>query len=84
MKLGASDYIPKARINAASVAHTIESALEKTALLRKSAEQQDELQKYAAALQHDFKALEIKAHEARIDHLTGLPAARCSLSRPRS
>ena len=73
MKRGASDYIAKARISAASVAYAIESALEKTALLRKSAQQQDELQKYADALQQDFKALEIRAHEARIDHLTGLP-----------
>lgn len=72
MKRGASDYIPKKHIHAGSIARAIEEAVAKAAERRKLALQRDELEKYTSMLVHDLEALEVKAHEARIDHLTGL------------
>ena len=54
MKLGASDYIPKAHIHARSVKRAIESALGKADLRRKVAEQREELENFAAVLVHDL------------------------------
>jgi hypothetical protein len=56
MKLGASDYIAKKRINAETIAHIIESAMEKAALRNKVAEQREELENFALVLVHDLKA----------------------------
>src|SRR6202035_4510413 len=56
MKRGASDYIAKRQINSDSLAHVIESAMEKTALRRKVAEQREELENFALLLVHDLKA----------------------------
>jgi diguanylate cyclase (GGDEF)-like protein len=72
MKRGASDYIPKMHIHAESMRRVIESALEKAVLRRKAAQQRQELENFASVLVQDLKALEVKVHEARIDHLTGL------------
>lgn len=72
MKRGASDYIPKMHIRAETMRRVIENALEKAALRRKVAEQQEQLQKYNSVLVLDLKKLEVKAHDAQIDHLTGL------------
>ena len=72
MKRGASDYIPKRHIHAESIKRVIESAVAKATQRRKVAKQQEEVEKYTSVLVHDLKALQVKAHEARIDHLTGL------------
>jgi signal transduction histidine kinase len=56
MKRGASDYIAKKHINAQSIAHIIENAMEKAALRRKLAEQAEELENFALVLVHDLKA----------------------------
>jgi signal transduction histidine kinase len=56
MKRGASDYIAKKHINSNSLTHVIESAIEKTALRRKVAGQQEELQNFARVLVHDLRA----------------------------
>jgi signal transduction histidine kinase len=56
IKLGASDYIAKRRIGAESIRRCIENALEKSALQRKVAQQQEELQLFASAITHDLSA----------------------------
>ncbi len=56
MKRGAADYIAKARVDAASIKASIDNALEKAALRRKVAQQQEELENFAALLVHDLKA----------------------------
>jgi light-regulated signal transduction histidine kinase (bacteriophytochrome) len=56
MKLGAADYIAKRDINAKSIAHIIENAVEKNTLRRKVAEQREELENFARVLVHDLKA----------------------------
>jgi signal transduction histidine kinase len=56
MKRGASDYIPKAHINATSIRRVIENALEKATLRRKLAQQREELENFAAVLVHDLSA----------------------------
>jgi signal transduction histidine kinase len=56
IKLGASDYVAKSRIAAESIKHCIENAVEKSALQRKVAQQQEELQQFASALTHDLSA----------------------------
>jgi signal transduction histidine kinase len=56
MKRGASDYIPKANINAESLRRVVENALEKAALRRKLAQQREELENFAAVLVHDLSA----------------------------
>ena len=55
MKRGASDYIPKSRINPDSMRRIVINVLEKAALQRKLAEQKDELEHFTYALAHDFK-----------------------------
>jgi diguanylate cyclase (GGDEF)-like protein len=72
MKRGVTDYIPKKHIHAQSMTRAIEDAMVKSAERRKLAKQREELEKYACMLEHDLKALEVKANQARIDHLTGL------------
>jgi signal transduction histidine kinase len=56
IKLGASDYIAKKRIGAESIRRCIENAAEKSALQRKVAQQQEELQLFASAITHDLSA----------------------------
>jgi len=56
MKLGASDYIIKGQIDSKSIRHSIENAMEKTALRRKVAQQQEELVNFASVLVHDLSA----------------------------
>ncbi len=56
MKLGASDYIPKSHINAESIRRIIESTMEKAALQKKVAQQQEEYKKFASVLVHDLRS----------------------------
>jgi signal transduction histidine kinase len=56
MKCGAADYIPKMHIQADSIRRVITSAMEKTMLRRKVAQQQEELENFASLLVHDLKA----------------------------
>jgi light-regulated signal transduction histidine kinase (bacteriophytochrome) len=56
MKRGASDYICKANINADSIRRIIENAVEMAALRRETAEQREDLERFAAVLAHDLKA----------------------------
>jgi signal transduction histidine kinase len=56
IKAGALDYIPKRAIGEASLRRVIANALEKQALQRKIAEQQEELANFAKVLVHDLKA----------------------------
>jgi signal transduction histidine kinase len=56
MKLGASDYIPKTLLHAETIRRIIESAVEKSVLQRKLAEQREELANFASMLVHDLKA----------------------------
>jgi len=56
MKRGATDYMPKGSIHAESMKRGIENAMEKAALRRKLAEQQQELENFARVLVHDLKA----------------------------
>jgi light-regulated signal transduction histidine kinase (bacteriophytochrome) len=56
MKRGASDYIPKMHVHAASLRRIVENALEVAALRRKLAQQQQELENFAAVLVHDLRA----------------------------
>ena len=56
IKLGASDYIAKKRIGAELIRRCIENAAEKSALQRKVAQQQEELQLFASAITHDLSA----------------------------
>jgi light-regulated signal transduction histidine kinase (bacteriophytochrome) len=56
MKRGASDYIPKMHVHAASLRRIVENALEVAALRRKLALQQQELENFAAVLVHDLRA----------------------------
>jgi signal transduction histidine kinase len=56
MKLGASDYITKGQIDSRSIRRSIENAMEKTALRRTVAQQQEELENFASVLVHDLSA----------------------------
>src|SRR5258708_8603815 len=56
MKRGASDYIPKARLHEDTIRRIIESAVERSALRRKVAQQREELETFALMLVHDLKA----------------------------
>jgi len=56
IKLGATDYIAKKRIGVESIKRCIENAVEKSALQRKVAQQQEDLQHFALALTHDLSA----------------------------
>jgi signal transduction histidine kinase len=56
MKRGATDYLSKARLNAASIKRAITNALEKSALRRKIKQQQEELELFARLLVHDLRA----------------------------
>jgi signal transduction histidine kinase len=56
MKRGASDYIAKSNINAASIRQLIDSAMANAALRRQVAEQREELENFAAVLVHDLKS----------------------------
>jgi signal transduction histidine kinase len=56
MKRGASDYIPKANVNALSMQRIIGNVIEKAALHRKVRQQQEELEIFARVLVHDLRA----------------------------
>jgi signal transduction histidine kinase len=56
IKLGATDYIAKKRIGVEAIKRCVENAMEKSALQRKVAQQQEELQQFAAAISHDLSA----------------------------
>lgn len=56
MKRGAADYVTKGTIDASSMKHTIDGAMEKAVLRRKLASQRQELETFAAVLAHDLKA----------------------------
>jgi light-regulated signal transduction histidine kinase (bacteriophytochrome) len=56
MKLGASDYVAKLQVTGASLERIIDNALEKSAMRRKLALQQEDLENFAAVLVHDLKA----------------------------
>jgi signal transduction histidine kinase len=56
MKRGASDYVPKNRMQAETIRHIIDSAVEKSKLRRQVAQQREELEKFAFVLAHDLKA----------------------------
>lgn len=56
MKRGASDYIRKADINPVSIRRVIENAVERAALRKKVADQQQELARFADVLVHDLRA----------------------------
>jgi signal transduction histidine kinase len=56
MKRGALDYIAKSQINAQSLRRCIKGALQKGALLRKVAQQREELETFASVLAHDLSA----------------------------
>jgi signal transduction histidine kinase len=56
MMVGAADYIPKTRITRAAMKRVIENAIEKAAMQRKIAEQQDSLANFNRVLAHDLKA----------------------------
>lgn len=55
IKRGASDYLPKANLHQSSIWRSIESALEKSRLLKRVAQQQEELETFNHLLVHDFK-----------------------------
>jgi signal transduction histidine kinase len=55
IKLGALDYIRKSDINEQTIRRAIESAMERTSLNRKVAEQQEALENFAKILVHDLK-----------------------------
>jgi len=56
MKRGASDYIPKANVNALSMHRIIGNVIEKASLHRKVRQQQEELEIFARVLVHDLRA----------------------------
>lgn len=56
MMAGAADYIPKSRISRTSMKRIIENAIEKAALRRRVAEQQEALANFSHMLAHDLKA----------------------------
>jgi signal transduction histidine kinase len=56
MKRGASDYFVKAHMNAESIGRSIRLGVERAALQRKVAQQQEELENFAAVLAHDLSA----------------------------
>lgn len=56
MMAGASDYIPKSRISRTSLRRVVENAMEKAALRRCIAEQQEALANFNRVLAHDLKA----------------------------
>ncbi len=68
MKRGAADYISKALVNAVSIRLAIGKALEKSVLLRKVRQQQNELESFARVLVHDLKSpvASIQTFAARI------------------
>jgi len=56
MKHGALDYLPKSSIDVLSIRRITEGAVEKAALLKKVADQREELANFASVLVHDLKA----------------------------
>jgi hypothetical protein len=56
IKRGASDYIPKADVNALTMRKMIENTMEKAALRRKVKQQADDLQNFARILVHDLRS----------------------------
>jgi signal transduction histidine kinase len=56
MMAGAADYIPKTRITRTAMKRVVENAIEKAAMQRKIAEQQDSLANFNRVLAHDLKA----------------------------
>jgi signal transduction histidine kinase len=55
MRSGASDYIRKTQISVESIARSIENAVERAALLRKVAQQREEMEVFSQVLVHDLK-----------------------------
>jgi signal transduction histidine kinase len=56
MKRGATDYIRKTDISEQSIRRTIDNSVEKATLLRKMAQQREELEVFSRVLVHDLKA----------------------------
>ncbi|HZP69529.1 MAG TPA: ATP-binding protein [Pseudolabrys sp.] len=56
IKAGAMDYIPKKNVQEASIRRIVKTALERAELRRRIAQQQEELEKFAAVLVHDLRA----------------------------
>jgi signal transduction histidine kinase len=56
MKRGALDYMAKKKMDAQSIARSIENAVAKASLLKKVAEQRGELEVFSQVLVHDLKA----------------------------
>lgn len=55
MRSGASDYIRKTQISVESIARSIENAVERAALVRKVAQQRNEMEVFGQVLVHDLK-----------------------------
>lgn len=55
MKLGASDYLSKDKVNAQSMQRVVMNTIDHATLSRKVAEQQQDLQNFARVLVHDLK-----------------------------
>lgn len=55
MRSGASDYIRKTQISVESIARSVENAVERAALLRKVAQQREEMEVFGQVLVHDLK-----------------------------
>jgi signal transduction histidine kinase len=55
MRSGASDYIRKTQISVESISRSIENAVERAALLRKVAQQREEMEVFNRVLVHDLK-----------------------------
>jgi PAS domain S-box-containing protein len=73
MKRGASDYIAKAKIDAESIRRTIENALEKMALRRRMAQQQEEvLRRFAEREQLFIAAVESSNDAIMTESLDGV------------
>jgi signal transduction histidine kinase len=55
MRSGASDYIRKTQISVESIARSIENAVDRAVLLRKVAQQKEEMEVFSQVLVHDLK-----------------------------
>jgi signal transduction histidine kinase len=55
MRSGASDYIRKTQISVESIARSVENAVERAALLKKVAQQKEEMEVFSEVLVHDLK-----------------------------
>jgi light-regulated signal transduction histidine kinase (bacteriophytochrome) len=84
MKRGASDYIPKSGVNALSIHKIIRDAIDKSALLRKVKQQEEDLENFARLLVHDLRSPTLSimgfAQLIREELADGHPeeAAKCS------